>query len=65
MKNNFFDGLVWGIICTALLAGVVSGFCAVGAYAAWERRAVERGAAEYVIADPKTGKVEFRWKDNK
>lgn len=31
--------------------------------AEFEKEAVSHGAAEYVIADPESGRVEFRWKD--
>ena len=30
----------------------------------FEQEAVARGADHYVIVDPKTGAVEFRWKEN-
>ena len=31
----------------------------------FEQEAIARGAAHYVIANPKTGEVEFRWKGEK
>lgn len=67
--SDFQRGFAWGFLpCLWLMAfaciSVAS--CTQDAMNGhWQAQAIDRAAAEYVITDPKTGAVEFRWKENK
>lgn len=61
MKDNTLDLIFWvGFTLIALLVGIAVGL-EIGERKT-ESRAVKAGAAEYVITDPSTGAVEFRYK---
>ena len=64
-QTDFGCGLIWGIVCTAVVASAAAGVSGWLSRSDWERGAIQAGAAEYVIADPKTGATEFRWKEEK
>lgn len=49
-----------------LIAGLFVGGFAAGFNAnedSWRAEMVKRGQAEWVMANPKTGRVEWRWKE--
>jgi hypothetical protein len=56
------EGFLVGTTVTAFLMLLALGFIIHYNNIAWEREAVERGAAEYIL-DPSTGDTTWQWKE--
>jgi hypothetical protein len=56
------DACITGVAITAFLMLLVLGLAMTATNIAWEREAVERGAAEYIL-DPSTGDTTWQWKE--